>query len=79
MNLATDDSRLADSCRKLGLAPEKPFGDELRGEVAAWESAHLPAKGLPRVLGRIERWLGERDEVLAQDFRSQTGGNSHLP
>jgi predicted nucleic acid-binding protein len=78
-NLATDDGRLADSCRKLGLAPEEPFGDELRGEVAAWESAHLPAKGLPRVLGRIERWLVERDEVLAQDFRSQTGGNSHLP
>ena len=79
MILATDDGRLADACRELGLAPEKPFGDELRGEVADWESAHLPAKGLPRVLGRITGWLEERDELLARDFRSQTGGNSHLP
>jgi hypothetical protein len=78
-NLATDDGRLAASCRKLGITPEEPFGDELRREVAKWESAHLPAKGLARVLARIECWLEHRDVALAQAFHSQTGGYSHLP
>jgi len=78
-HLATDDARLAESCKRLGITPEEPFGNALRLEVAAWESAHLPAKGLPRVLGRVHRWLEQKDADLAQSFRSQTGGTSHLP
>jgi predicted nucleic acid-binding protein len=77
--LATEDRQLAESCRQLGITPEEPFDDELRREVAAWEAAHLPVKGLPRVLERIQRWLDQRDAALAQGFHSQTGRNSHLP
>jgi len=78
-HLATDDAHLAEACRRLGITPEEPLDNALRQEVAAWESAHLPAKGLPRVLDRIYRWLAQRDADLAQSFRSQTGGTSHLP
>lgn len=79
MHLATDDARLADACRRRGITPEQPFGDAQRQEIAIWEAAHLPAKGLPRVLRRIEQWLAERDMELSRAFRSQTGGCSHLP
>ena len=77
--LATDDKKLAQACRKLGIAPETPIDTSLRQQMAAWEAAHLPAKGLPRVLRRIYQWLLPAYPQVAQEFWSQTGGCSHLP
>jgi hypothetical protein len=77
--IATEDTRLAEASRRLGITPEQPFEEGLRQEIAIWESVHLPAKGLPRILERIHRWLKQQDSSVAQRFRSQPGGNSHLP
>jgi len=77
--LATDDSKLAQACRQVGITPETPIDAFLRQQMTAWESAHLPAKGLQRVLRQIHQWLNQTYPQAAQDFWSQTGGGSHLP
>jgi predicted nucleic acid-binding protein len=79
VKLATDDQHLAQISSQLGLTIESPFDPVLRRQVAAWESAHLPAKGLARVLYRVESWLAQNFPQAAQTFHSQTGGGSHLP
>jgi predicted nucleic acid-binding protein len=78
-HLVTDDAGLAATSRQFGLTCEEPFDPALRQAVAAWETTHLPAKGLPRVLHQVHRWLTQKDARLADVFHSQTGGNSHLP
>lgn len=77
--LATDDSKLAQACRRVGITPETPIDATLRQQMATWEAATLPAKGLPRVLRQIHQWLSQTDPQTARDFWSQTGGGSHLP
>lgn len=77
--LATDDSKLTQACRQVGITPETPIDATVRQEMAAWEAANLAAKGLPRVLRQIHRWLSQTYPQTAQDFWSQTGGGSHLP
>jgi predicted nucleic acid-binding protein len=77
--LATEDQRLGQACRKLGVTPESPLDAALRQQVAAWEATNLPAKGLPRILRRVRDWLGQAHPQAAQDFWSQTGGGNHLP
>jgi predicted nucleic acid-binding protein len=77
--LATDDSKLAQACRQVGITPETPVDAALRQQMAAWEAANLPAKGLPRLLRQIHQWLNRISPQTAQDFWSQTGGGSHLP
>lgn len=77
--LATEDQQLAKVCRKVAITTESPFDAALRQQVAAWENANLPSKGLPRVLRLIHRWLGQHHPQAAADFDSQTGGGSHLP
>ena len=46
--LASDDRKLALACRKAGMQAENPMDRRLRGQMATWEAAHLPSKGLPR-------------------------------
>src|SRR5437899_1641250 len=70
--LATEDQHLAQVGTQLGMAIESPFDTALRRQVAAWETAHLPPKGLPRVLHRIEAWLVQNSPPAVQAFRSQT-------
>ncbi len=77
--LATDDNKLAQACRQFAITPESPIDAALRQQMAAWETANLPAKGLPRVLRQIHHWLNQANSQTAQDFWSQTGGCSHLP
>jgi predicted nucleic acid-binding protein len=77
--MGTDDGKLAQASARFGIKVEHPFDDALRTQVGVWEAAHLPAKGLPRVLGRIQQWLAQTDPRTAEDFRSLTGGGSHLP
>jgi predicted nucleic acid-binding protein len=77
--LATDDASLAQVCGKLGITALSPMDAVLRQAVAAWESAHIPAKGLPRVLRRVHQWLSQTSTQTAQDFWAKTGGGSHLP
>jgi hypothetical protein len=77
--LATDDSKLAWACQQVGITPETPIDAVLRQQIAAWEAANLPAKGLPRVLCQIHQWLSQTHPQAAQDFWSRTGGGSHLP
>lgn len=78
-SIATEDERFAEACQKSGLQVETVLDAVLRGQVAEWEAQHLPAKGLPRVLCRIEQWLSARYPEVAKEFRSATGACSHLP
>jgi hypothetical protein len=77
--LATEDQHLARVCSQFGITPQSPLDAALRQQVAAWEAANLPAKGLPRVLRRVYQWLSNTHPQAAQDLWSQTGGGSHLP
>jgi predicted nucleic acid-binding protein len=77
--LATDDTKLAQACRQVGVMPETPIDTALRQQMGVWEAANLPAKGLPRVLRQIHQWLHRISPPMAEDFWSYTGGGSHLP
>ena len=77
--VATDDHRLAQVCPQFSILAESPLDPALRQQVAAWEIAHLPPKGLPRILRRVHDWLSPAPPQAAQDFWSHTGGASHLP
>jgi predicted nucleic acid-binding protein len=77
--LATEDHALAQACTGFGITVLSPFDAALRQQVAAWESAHLTPKGLPRILRRVHDWLAPSHPSAAQAFWSQTGGGSHLP
>jgi len=77
--LATDDNKLAQACRQVGIIPEHPIDAKLRQQMAEWEATHLPMKGLPRVLRQIHQWLSHIYPQAAQDFWSKTGGGAHLP
>ena len=77
--LATDDTKLAQACRQVGVTPETPIDTALRQQMVVWEAANLPAKGLPRVLRQIHQWLYRIAPPTAEDFWSYTGGGSHLP
>lgn len=77
--LATDDTKLAQACRQVGVTPETPIDATLRQQMVTWEAANLPAKGLPRVLPQIHQWLNRIAPSMAEDFWSSTGGGSHLP
>jgi predicted nucleic acid-binding protein len=77
--LATDDQRLAQACRLFGITPQSPIDVPLARQIAAWETANLSPKGLPRILRRVHEWLSQGHPQAAQDFWSLTGGGSHLP
>jgi len=77
--IATEDGKLAQACRQVGITPETPIDAALRQQMALWETANLPAKGLPRVLHQIYQWLNRVSSKVAQEFWSHTGGGSHLP
>src|SRR5438874_1678108 len=78
LRLATDDGKLAQALPQTGIEAENPIDDALRPQIAQWEAANLPAKGLPRVLRRVHEWLDQTAPQVAQDFWSHTGGGSHL-
>jgi predicted nucleic acid-binding protein len=77
--LATDDVPLARACQQMGILHETPIDSTLRRQMAQWESAYLPAKGLPRILWQIYHWLSQSYPEVAQAFWSRTGGGTHLP
>jgi predicted nucleic acid-binding protein len=76
--LATDDQRLASVCSQFGITAVSPLDAAVRQAVGVWEAAHVPTKGLPRVLRRVHQWLCQTHLQAAQDLWSQTGGASHL-
>jgi len=78
-HLVTDDQRLTQACPPFGITPTSPLDAALRQQVAAWEIAHLPPKGLPRILRRVYQWLSQTHPPVAQEFWSYTGAGSHLP
>ncbi len=77
--LVTDDQRLAQACLSFGITAASPLDAILRQQVVTWELAHLPAKGLPRILRNVYQWLSQKNPQVAQDFWSHTGGGIHLP
>ena len=77
--LATDDRKLIQACHQVDIAVENPIDVSLRRQMASWEAENLPQKGLPRILRRIHLWLHQKNQEIAEDFWSQTGGGSHLP
>lgn len=48
--IATEDALLARIGASQGMTIETPFDDVLRQQVSQWEAAHLPSKGVARVL-----------------------------
>jgi len=64
--ICTDDAKLAQSCVQLGLIAETPVPAPLRQQIATWESANLPPKGLPRLLYHVRAWLERQDQIVAQ-------------
>lgn len=66
--IATDDLKLSQVCGQVSLAVESPIDAPLRQQIAAWELAHLPPKGLQRVLRRVHGWLSLSHAQAAQDF-----------
>lgn len=77
--LVTQDARLLRAAQARGVAARNPIRKELAAEIAAWESAHLPEKGLARLLGAVLKWLRGQDPVLAERFQEATGNLSRLP
>ncbi len=77
--VCTDDAKLSQMCVRLGLIAETPIPSALRQQIAAWESANLPSKGLARLLYHVRTWLDRQDQGVAQEFWNQTGAGSHLP
>lgn len=77
--LASDDQRLEQAGAPLGIVVQSPVDTSLRQQIAAWEKAHLPAKGLPRILRRVHDWLAPHAPALAQQFWTESGAGSHLP
>lgn len=77
--LATDDQRLMHACTSVGISARCPLDTALRQQIAAWETANLPVKGLPRILRRIQQWLASGYPQAAVDFWSKTGGGAHIP
>jgi predicted nucleic acid-binding protein len=76
--LGTDDSQLASACAALGILVENPVTLALRAQMTSWENQNLPAKGLPRILLRVHRWIEQHDAALASDFHSATQALSRL-
>jgi hypothetical protein len=76
--LATDDSQLATACAALGIQVENPVTPAVRAQMTSWENQNLPAKGLPRILLRVHRWIEQQDAALAGVFHSATQGLSRL-
>jgi predicted nucleic acid-binding protein len=76
--LASDDSQLGTACAAVGINVENPVTPALRAQMASWENQNLPAKGLPRILLRVHRWIEQHDATLAGAFHSATQGLSRL-
>jgi len=76
--LATDDSQLAKACATVGINVENPVTPAVRAQMVNWETQNLPAKGLPRILLRVHRWIEQHDAALASVFHSATQALSRL-
>jgi predicted nucleic acid-binding protein len=76
--LATDDTQLAIACAAMGINVENPVTPAVRAKMTNWEDQNLPAKGLPRILLRIHRWIDQHDAALASAFHSATQAMSRL-
>lgn len=77
--LATDDHKLLIVGQQLGFTIENPIDAGLRQQLAQWELANLPPKGMPRILRQIHDWLSHNYPQAATDFWSRTGGGARLP
>lgn len=77
--IATDDRRFARACDNLGIVVENPITPTIRQQMATWEVANLPQRGLPRLLLHIHRWLGSQEPNIAEAFYEATGQYLHLP
>ena len=77
--IATDDRRFARACDDWGISVENPITPTVRQQMADWEEANLPPRGLPRLLLPIHRWLEARDPNIAEVFYEATGRCLHLP
>ncbi len=76
--LATDDTQLALACGRMGIHVENPVTEAVRAQMTNWKNQNLPAKGLPRILLRVHRWIEQYDVALAGEFHSATQALSRL-
>jgi len=77
--IATDDRRFAHACDDLGITVENPITAVVRQQMAVWEEANLPPRGLPRLLLHIHRWLEVQNLNIAELFYEATGQYLRLP
>ena len=77
--LLTPDRRLLRLAQELGIAARNPITPDLSNLVQRWEETHLPPRGVPRVLGVVERWIRRGSPTLADEFRLATDNLRVLP
>lgn len=77
--IATDDRRFTKICANFGIIVENPITPKIRQQMAAWEAANLPPRGLQRLLSHIHQWLKTQEPDIATKFYDSTGQYLHLP
>ncbi|MBN2152859.1 MAG: type II toxin-antitoxin system VapC family toxin [Candidatus Lokiarchaeota archaeon] len=76
----TDDVKLASFVKKHGLLCETPIQPATRDAMTRWEDAHVPQKGLPRILASVYHYLSSKQGAgIARDFKADTKGLTKLP
>ncbi len=75
----TEDVNLARFVQRQGLLWETPIQPSTRLEIARWEQMHAPAKGLPRILTQVYRYLDKRNGDVAREFKEATANLTSLP
>lgn len=77
--LITLDRRLLRAAQAEGVVTRNPITPGLAINIARWEEAHLPAKGLGRFLSGVEQWLRTEDPHVADRFVQATEQLTKLP
>ena len=44
--IITDDEKLKEICKEIGITVESPIDDIIRNEISEWEKENLPEKGI---------------------------------
>jgi hypothetical protein len=76
----TDDNKLTSFIKEHGLICETPIQLATRKEMTRWEAAHVPQKGLPRILVNVYQYLlSKKKDEIAKELKVDTKGFTKLP
>jgi predicted nucleic acid-binding protein len=77
--IVTDDFRFGKFIQSQGLIWETPIKSATREDLNSWENAHMPPKGLPRILTHNYRYLEKIDKKISEKFKQDTNQLTQLP